>query len=67
MENIGHRKHVGAFGTSSFSFAQVRFSPLMTLPTTVKITAPDFATKLAWSQLPGSIISVPAGHSISIL
>ena len=46
---------------------QVRFSPLMTLPTTVKITAQDFETKLAWSALPGSIISVPAGQAMNHL
>ena len=46
---------------------QVRFSPLMTLPTTVKITAQDFETKLAWSALPGSIISVPAGQAMKHL
>ena len=46
---------------------QVRFSPLMTLPTTLKITAQDFETKLAWSALPGSIISVPAGQAMNHL
>ena len=46
---------------------QVRFSPLMTLPTTVKITAQDFETRLAWSALPGSIISVPAGQAMNHL
>ncbi|CAJ1460667.1 unnamed protein product [Effrenium voratum] len=40
---------------------EIRFSPLVTLPVLLQLTAPNFAKKVAWSTLPGSILSVPAG------
>eukprot|EP00434_Breviolum_minutum_P027014 symbB.v1.2.023886.t1/scaffold2222.1/size85392/2 len=42
---------------------EVRFSPLKTLPVRVEISSGNFSAHLAWSTLPGSIISVPPGHS----
>ena len=42
---------------------QVQFSPLMTLPVLVSIAAGDFATHVAWSTLPGSVLSLPQGTS----
>ena len=40
---------------------EVRFSPLKTLPVRVEISSGNFSAHLAWSTLPGSIISVPPG------
>ena len=67
MENIRTSNRLIKFENMLEHLVQVRFSPLMTLPTTVKITAQDFETKLAWSALPGSIISVPAGQAMNHL
>ena len=67
MENIRTSNRLIKFENMLEHSVQVRFSPLMTLPTTVKITAQDFETKLAWSALPGSIISVPAGQAMNHL
>ena len=41
----------------------LRFSSLKTLPIQVRISGGSFSTSLAWSALPGSIISVPPGRS----
>lgn len=59
LDEICFRNHVRVHFDS---FGQVRFSPLMTLPTTVEIRADGFQQKVAWSTLPGSTISVPAGQ-----
>ena len=67
LENIRTSNRLIKFENMLEHLVQVRFSPLMTLPTTVKITAQDFETKLAWSALPGSIISVPAGQAMNHL
>ncbi|CAK9082465.1 unnamed protein product, partial [Durusdinium trenchii] len=39
----------------------IRFSPLRTLPFLVTLTADSFSAKVAWSTLPGSILSLPEG------
>jgi len=45
----------------------LRFSSLKTLPIQVRISGGSFSTSLAWSALPGSIISVPPGlHNFDV-
>ena len=50
-----------AVDSDKFPLSQVRFSPVMTMPTAVKITGGGFTQTVAWSALPGATISVPAG------
>ena len=40
---------------------QVRFSPAMTLPTVLELSGENFQRTVAWSTIPGSVISVPEG------
>jgi len=47
--------------SDKFPLSQVRFSPVMTMPTAVKITGGGFTQTVAWSALPGATISVPTG------
>ena len=50
-----------AVDSAKFPLSQVRFSPVMTMPTAVKITGGGFTRTVAWSALPGATIGVPAG------
>ena len=50
-----------AVDSDKFPLSQVRFSPVMTMPTAVKITGGGFTQTVAWSALPGATISVPTG------
>ena len=40
---------------------QVRFSPATTLPTVMELSAENFRRTVAWSTIPGSVLSVPQG------
>ncbi|CAE7378716.1 unnamed protein product [Symbiodinium necroappetens] len=39
----------------------VRFSPMQTLPSHVTVSKENFTARVAWSTLPGSIMSLPEG------
>ena len=62
MSQVVTAKVQGLRSSLPTTFYKIRFSPLVTLPVLLRIRSGDFTKNIAWSTLPGSILSVPEGR-----